>query len=72
LSLAYGYLFSNWNRLIFGPKIDVNKKKVGGVIGYYIVDKEFHTMVGVSANDFSEFEVGRNGYLLNLDFWWRF
>ncbi len=72
LSLAYGYLFSNWNRLIFGPKIDVNKKKVGGVVGYYIVDKEFHTMIGVSSNDFSQFEVGRDGYLLNLDFWWRF
>ena len=72
LSLAYGYLFSNWNRLIFGPKVDVNKKKVGGVIAYYIVDKEFHTMIGVSSNDFSQFEVGRDAYLLNLDFWWRF
>lgn len=72
LSLSYGYLFSNWNRLLFGPKVDVNKKKVGGVIGYYIVDKEFHTMLGVSSNDFSLFEVGKQGYLLNLDFWWRF
>lgn len=72
LSLSYGYLFSNWNRLIFGPKIDVNKQKVGGTIGYYIIDREFHTMVGVSSNDFSEFKVGKQGYLFNLDFWWRF
>lgn len=72
LSLAYGYLFTNWNRLIFGPKIDVNKQKVGGTIGYYIIDKEFHTMIGVSSNDFSEFKIGKQGYLLNLDFWWRF
>jgi hypothetical protein len=72
LSLAYGYLFNNWNRLIFGPKIDVNKQKVGGTIGYYIIDREFHTMVGVSSNDFSEFKVGKEGYLFNLDFWWRF
>lgn len=72
LSLAYGYMFSNWNRLIFGPKIDVNKQKVGGTIGYYIIDKEFHTMIGVSSNDFSEFKVGKQGYLFNLDFWWRF
>lgn len=72
LSLAYGYLFTNWNRLIFGPKIDVNKKKIGGTVGYYIIDKEFHTMIGVSSNDFSEFKIGKQGYLLNLDFWWRF
>lgn len=72
LSLAYGYLFKNWNRLIFGPKIDVNKQKVGGTIGYYIIDREFHTMIGVSSNDFSEFKIGKQGYLLNLDFWWRF
>jgi hypothetical protein len=72
LSLAYGYLFNNWNRLIFGPKIDVNKQKVGGTVGYYIIDREFHTMIGVSSNDFSEFKVGKQGYLLNLDFWWRF
>lgn len=72
LTLSYGYLFSNWNRLLFGPKIDVNKQKVGGVIGYYIIDKEFHTMIGVSSNDFSEFSVGKDGYLINLDFWWRF
>ena len=72
LSLAYGYLFNNWNRLIFGPKVDVNKQKVGGTVGYYIIDKQFHTMIGVSTNDFSEFEIGKEGYLLNLDFWWRF
>lgn len=72
LQLSYGYLLANWNRLIFGPKIDVNKKKVGGVLGYYIIDKHFNTMLGVSADDFSEFRVGKDGYLLNLDFWWRF
>jgi hypothetical protein len=72
VTLSYGYLFNNWNRLLFGPKIDVNKKKVGGVIGYYIIDKEFHTMIGASSNDFSKFKVGKEGYLFNLDFWWRF
>jgi hypothetical protein len=72
LSYSYGYIFDNWNRLIFGPKVDINKKKVGGVIGYYYIDKEFHSMFGVSSNDFSEFNVGKQGYLLNLDFWWRF
>jgi hypothetical protein len=72
IQYSYGYLFNSWNRLLFGPKVDINKKKVGGLIGYYIIDKEFHTMVGVSSNDFSQFKVGKNGYLLNLDFWWRF
>jgi hypothetical protein len=72
LSFSYGYMFPSWNQLIFGPKVDVNKKKVGGNIGYYIVDKNFHTMFGVSSVDFSEFRLGRQGYLINLDFWWRF
>lgn len=72
LSFSYAYMFANWNQLIFGPKVDVNKKKVGGNIGYYIVDKNFHTMFGVSSVDFSEFRLGRQGYLINLDFWWRF
>lgn len=72
LSFSYGYMFANWNQLIFGPKVDVNKKRVGGNIGYYIIDKNFNTMFGVSSVDFSEFRLGRQGYLINLDFWWRF
>lgn len=71
-SFSYGYLLDNWNRIIFGPKIDVNKEKVGGSIGYYIIQKEFHTLIGVTANDFSHFRIGKDGYLINLDFWWRF
>ncbi len=72
LQLSYGYLFSNWNQLIFGPKVDVNKKRIGGNVGYYVIEKDFNTMFGVSSNDFSEFRLGKQGYLLNLDFWWRF
>lgn len=72
LQLSYGYIFTNWNQLIIGPKIDVNKKNVGGVIGYYVVEKDFNTMFGVSSADFSEFRLGKQAYLINLDFWWRF
>jgi hypothetical protein len=72
VQFSYGYMFSNWNQLIFGPKVDVNKKRVGGNIGYYIIEKNFNTMFGVSSNDFSEFRLGKQGYLINLDFWWRF
>jgi hypothetical protein len=71
-TLSYGVLFNNWNRLLFGPKIEVSKKKIGGILGYYIIDKQFHTMIGVSSDDFSQFKIGKSGYLLNLDFWWRF
>jgi hypothetical protein len=72
IQYSYGYLFSNWNRLLFGPKVDVNKKKVGGVVSYYIIEREFHTMIGVASNDFSEIKIGKQGFLFNLDFWWRF
>jgi hypothetical protein len=72
LSFSYGYMFTNWNQLIFGPKVDVNKKKVGGNVGYYMIDKNFNAMIGVSSVDFSEFKLGRQAYLINLDFWWRF
>lgn len=71
-SFSYGYVLDNWNRVIFGPKIDVNKKKVGGNIGYYYINQNLHALFGVSSNDFSEFRLGRDGYLLNLDVWWRF
>lgn len=71
-SFSYGYVLDSWNRVIFGPKIDVNKKKVGGNIGYYYINDKLHALIGVSSNDFSEFRMGRDGYLLNLDVWWRF
>ena len=70
--MAYGYVADNWNRIIFGPKVDFEKKKVGGSVGYYVIDKEFHMLIGASANDFSEAKLGREGYIFNLDFWWRF
>ncbi len=72
LQLAYGYVADNWNRIIFGPKVDFEKQKVGGSVGYYFIDKEFHMLIGVSANDFSTTRLGRDGYIFNLDFWWRF
>jgi hypothetical protein len=72
VQLSYGYLFSSWKQIIFGPKVDVNKRRVGGFLGYYTVDRNVNTMFGVSANDFSEFALGKQAYLLNLDLWWRF
>lgn len=72
LSYSYGYIFNNWNQIIFGPKVDVNKKKVGGQFGYYVLDKNVNMMIGLSSNDFSEFKFGKDGYLLNFDLWWRF
>ncbi len=72
LQLAYGYMTDSWNRFIFGPKVDFEKKVVGGSVGYYYIDKEFHMLLGASANNFSEAKLGKDGYILNLDFWWRF
>jgi hypothetical protein len=72
LQLSYGYMLSNWNQIIFGPKVDVNKRKVGGLLGYYIIDKNVNTMFGITSNDFSEFRLGKQAYLVNFDLWWRF
>jgi hypothetical protein len=72
LQLSYGFITNSWGQLIFGPKVDVDKKRVGGQIGYYIADKNVNTMIGISSNDFSEFKLGKEGYLINLDLWWRF
>ncbi len=72
LQFATSFIQANWNRVIFGPKIDVNKRRVGGIVSYFIIDKNFNSMLGVSSNDFSEFRLGKQGYLINLDFWWRF
>lgn len=72
LQLSYGYMFPDWKQIIFGPKVDVNKRKVGGQIGIYSVDKNVNMMIGVSSNDFSEFRLGKQAYLINYDLWWRF
>ncbi len=72
MQLSYSYIFDNWNQLIIGPKVDVNKKRVGGMLGYYKIEKEIHTMLGLSSNDFSELKLGKNAYLINFDIWWRF
>ena len=72
LQLSYGYILSNWDQVMFGPKVDVNKKHVGGVIGYYTIGKNINMMFGVSSSDFSELRLGKQAYLLNFDIWWRF
>jgi hypothetical protein len=72
LQLSYGYMFPDWKQIIFGPKVDVNKRKVGGLLGYYIIDKNVNMMIGVSSNDFSEFRLGKQAYMINYDLWWRF
>jgi len=72
LQLSYSYILDNWNQLLVGPKVDVDKKKVGGMVGYYIIEKEIHTILGLSSNDFSEMRLGKTAYLVNFDVWWRF
>lgn len=72
LQFSTGYMLPNWNQIIFGPKVDINKKRVGGLVAYYFIEKNFSSMIALSSADFSEFRIGRQGYLFNLDFWWRF
>lgn len=71
LSVNYGYITNRWNRIIFGPNVDLRDQTVGGLITYQWVWDHFHSAFSLQARDFTNLRYGNEGYLLYLDFWWR-
>jgi hypothetical protein len=70
-SVNYGYITNRWNRLIFGPNVDLRDQTLGGLISYQWVWDHFHSAFSFQARDFTNFRLGNEGYLIYLDFWWR-
>ncbi len=71
-SVNYGYITNRWNRIIFGPSIDFQKETLGGLLSYQWVWDQFHSAFSLQSRDFTNLKFGNEGYLLYLDFWWRF
>jgi hypothetical protein len=70
-SVNYGYITNHWNRILFGPNIDIQRETLGGLLSYQWVWDHFHSALTLQARDFTNFKFGSDGYLLYLDFWWR-
>ena len=71
-SVNYGYITNRWNRIIFGPNIDFRDETLGGLLSFQWVWDKFTSAFTVQARDFTRMKFGNEGYLLYLDFWWRF
>jgi len=70
-SVNYGYITNRWNRIIFGPNIDIQKETLGGLLSYQWIWDHFHSAITLQARDFTDLKFGKDGYLVYLDFWWR-
>ena len=71
-SVNYGYITNRWNRILFGPSIDFREETLGGLLSFQWVWDRFTSAFTIQARDFTKMEFGSEGYLLYLDFWWRF
>ncbi len=70
-SVNYGYITNRWNRIIFGPNIDIQRETLGGLLSYQWIWDHFHSAFTLQARDFTNLKFGNDGYLVYLDFWWR-
>lgn len=70
-SVNYGYITNRWNRIIFGPNIDIQRETLGGLLSYQWVWDHFHSALTLQARDFTNLKFGSEGYLVYLDLWWR-
>lgn len=66
-----GLLTGGWNRVVAGPKFNVEKKTIGGSIAYYQMGDRFDWMMGLRADNFVNGDFSAKGYLVTFDFWWR-
>lgn len=70
-SVNYGYITNRWNRILFGPSVDIQNETLGGLLSFQWVWDHFHSALTVQARDFTNLKFGNEGYLAYLDFWWR-
>jgi len=70
-SVNYGFITNRWNRILFGPNIDIQRETLGGLLSYQWVWDHFHSAITLQSRDFTNLKFGSEGYLLYLDFWWR-
>ena len=69
---GYQYVFDNWDRLLAGPRYNLDRKSVGASLSYMWIWDTFHLLSGIRTDDFSESIGGEYGYQPQIDMFWRF
>lgn len=72
---GYGYLFDNWDRILFGPTFSFNPNRIGAYISYMWVWDSFHIAVSLQTKDLTQIKFGPIGgdYIFPfIDLFWRF
>lgn len=66
------YITDDWNRILYGPTYNVELQTFGGTASYMWIWDTFHMSLGIATKDFSNLEVGTDGYYYVYDLFWRF
>lgn len=66
------YITDDWNRILYGPTYNVELQTIGGTASYMWIWDTFHLSLGIATKDFSNLEIGTDGYYYVYDMFWRF
>lgn len=73
LQTGHEFLLSNWSRILIGPNINVETKKVGGYLAWVKIFDHFHFQVSVNSTNIQSVKFDeKDGYYPVLDAYWRF
>ena len=66
------YITDDWNRILYGVTYNVELQTFGGTASYMWIWDTFHMSLGIATKDFSNLEIGNDGYYYVYDLFWRF
>ncbi len=73
LTTGYEFILDNWDRILVGPSFNVEKKSVGGYLGYVFIWDHFHLQLSLSSTNIASLKFApRDGYYAFIDAYWRF
>lgn len=69
---GYEYIFDDWSRFLIGPSYNIDKRALGGYLGYLKIYDHFHFQVSLTSNNIRRFQFSaEEGYLIVIDAYWR-
>jgi len=73
LQTVYEFIVDNWDRFLVGPSFNVEKKSVGGYIGYIFIWDRFHLQLSLTSTNITSMKLApSDGYYPFIDAYWRF
>lgn len=72
LQNIYGFMLSNWDRILIGPRYNFEDRLLGGHVSYAFISKHAHVLIGIQSNNFTRVSLGTREYIPVFDFYWRF